>query len=165
MKTLNVGLIGYKFMGRMHSNAWIKAPLFFDLNIQPVRKLICGIPEKPLQAFAEKWGWQESTTDWREVVERPDIDIVDIRAAKFASRHCRGRGEGRKAHLLRETAWRSPAQAQEMYAGREDGRHRALPQPQLPARPRGRAGQTSDRRGQDRTDLPLARGVPAVVDH
>ncbi len=78
MKTMNVGLIGYKFMGRMHTNAWMKAPLFFDTNIQPVRKLLCGIPEKPLQEFAAKWGWEECTTDWREVVNRPDIDIVDI---------------------------------------------------------------------------------------
>ena len=83
MKTLNVGLIGYKFMGRMHSNAWMKAPLFFDTNIQPVRKLICGIPEKPLREFAQKWGWQESTTDWHEVINRPDIDIVDIAAPTF----------------------------------------------------------------------------------
>ena len=80
MKTLNVGLIGYKFMGRMHTNAWMKAPLFFDTNIQPVRKLICGIPEKPLEEFAEILGFEQCTTDWREVVSRPDIDIVDIAA-------------------------------------------------------------------------------------
>lgn len=83
METLNVGLIGYKFMGRMHTNAWMKAPLFFDTNIQPVRKLICGIPEKPLQEFAKKWGWEESTTDWHDVIERPDIDIVDIATPTF----------------------------------------------------------------------------------
>jgi predicted dehydrogenase len=86
MKTLNVGLIGYKFMGRMHTSAWMKAPLFFDTNIQPVRKLICGIPEAPLREFAAKWGWQECTTDWREVVERKDIDIVDV-AAPTALHH------------------------------------------------------------------------------
>jgi predicted dehydrogenase len=81
--TLNVGLIGYQFMGRMHTNAWMRAPLFFNTNIQPVRKLICGIPEKPLQEFAEQWGWEEYTTDWHELVERPDIDIVDISAPTF----------------------------------------------------------------------------------
>lgn len=82
-KTLNVGLIGYKFMGRMHTNAWMRAPLFFDTGIEPVRKLICGIPEEPLREFAREWGWQECTTDWHEVVNRPDIDIVDISAPTF----------------------------------------------------------------------------------
>jgi len=82
-RNLNVGLIGYRFMGRMHTHAWMKAPLFFDTDIQPVRKVICGIPEKPLKEFAEKWGWEECTTDWREVVNRPDIDIVDIAAPTF----------------------------------------------------------------------------------
>ncbi len=78
MKKANVALIGYKFMGKAHSNAWIKAPLFFDLNLQPVRKVICGRHKEPLKTFAEKWGWEEIETDWRKVVERRDIDIIDI---------------------------------------------------------------------------------------
>jgi len=78
MKKVNVALIGYKFMGKAHSNAWIKAPLFFDLNLQPVRKVICGRHKEPLKTFAEKWGWEEIETDWRKVVERRDIDIIDI---------------------------------------------------------------------------------------
>ncbi len=78
MKTLNVGLIGQKFMGRMHSNAWIKAPLFFDTPIKPVLKIICGRHKQQAQAFAKQWGWQEATDDWREVVNHPDVDVVDI---------------------------------------------------------------------------------------
>ncbi len=80
MKTLNVAIIGYKFMGKAHSNAWKNAPRFFDMNIQPILKVACGRNEDPLREFAENWGWEEIETDWRKVIERDDIDIVDISA-------------------------------------------------------------------------------------
>jgi predicted dehydrogenase len=67
MKKLNIGIIGTKFMGRAHSNAWIKAPLFFDLVSQPYLMAACGRDKASLQKFAEKWGWQEVETDWRKV--------------------------------------------------------------------------------------------------
>jgi len=78
MKELNVAILGHRFMGRAHSNAWIKAPLFFDLPAKPVLKLAVGRDEAALGAFADRWGWQETATDWREAVERDDIDVVDI---------------------------------------------------------------------------------------
>lgn len=78
MKTMNVGLIGYKFMGKAHSNAWRNAPLFFDMKIKPVMKVVCGRHEGAVQEFADKWGWEEVETDWQKVVERDDIDIIDI---------------------------------------------------------------------------------------
>ena len=78
MKQLNIGLIGYKFMGRAHSNAWIKAPLFFDIPCLPVLKVACGRHESSLKEFAQKWGWQEPETDWKKLIARPDIDIIDI---------------------------------------------------------------------------------------
>jgi predicted dehydrogenase len=78
MKTLNVGIIGYQFMGRAHSNGWIKAPLFFDLNVKPVLKVACGRNLSAVEEFSQRWGWEEVSTDWREVVSRPDIDIIDI---------------------------------------------------------------------------------------
>jgi predicted dehydrogenase len=78
MKSMNVGIIGYKFMGKAHSNAWIKAPLFFDLSIKPNLKVACGRNEKGVKEFAEKWGWEETETDWKKLVERPDVDIIDI---------------------------------------------------------------------------------------
>jgi predicted dehydrogenase len=83
MKQLNVALVGYKFMGKAHSNAWKKGPLFFDSNIEPVMKVVCGRHEEPLKAFATNWGWQEIETDWRNVVWRDDIDIVDIATPTF----------------------------------------------------------------------------------
>lgn len=78
MKTLNIGMVGYKFMGRAHSNAWKKASLFFDLNCELVLKVACGRNEASLKEFATKWGWEEVETDWKKVVARPDIDIIDI---------------------------------------------------------------------------------------
>lgn len=77
-KTLNVGLIGCGFMGRTHSNAYRKAPNFFDLPYQPVLKTVCGLEEAQAKAFAEKWGYESFTTNWKEVVEDENIDIVDI---------------------------------------------------------------------------------------
>ena len=77
-KTLNVGLIGYGFMGRTHSNAYCKVNNFFDLAYRPVRKVICGLEEGEAKAFAEKWGYESHTTDWKKVVEDENVDLVDI---------------------------------------------------------------------------------------
>jgi predicted dehydrogenase len=78
MKKLNVGLIGYGFMGRTHSNAFRKVNNFFDLEYQPVLKAVCARSGDKAKAFADKWGYQSVETDWRKLVERDDIDIVDI---------------------------------------------------------------------------------------
>jgi predicted dehydrogenase len=77
-KQMNVAIIGSRFMGKAHSNAWKKAPLFFDMPIEPRLKLACARQEQPLKEFAARWGWEETETDWRKVMERDDIDIVDI---------------------------------------------------------------------------------------
>lgn len=77
-KKLNVGIIGHRFMGKAHSNAWLKAPLFFDLDAQPILKTACARSEDELSVFAKTWGWESTETDWRKVVEDPEIDIVDI---------------------------------------------------------------------------------------
>lgn len=78
MKSLNVAIIGSKFMGKAHSNAWLNTPRFFDLPIKPVLKVACARNEEELKTFAENWGWEETETDWRKVVERDDVDIIDI---------------------------------------------------------------------------------------
>ena len=77
-KPLNVGLIGYGFMGRTHSNAYRKAPHFFDLPYKPVLKAVCGLEEDQAKAFAQRWGYESYTTNWKEVVEDEKIDIIDI---------------------------------------------------------------------------------------
>ena len=77
-KKLNIGMIGYGFMGRTHSNAFSKAPHFFDLPYEPVLKTVCARNAEKAQAFASQWGYENIATDWREVVESPDIDLIDI---------------------------------------------------------------------------------------
>jgi predicted dehydrogenase len=78
MKTLNIGLIGYGFMGRTHSNAFLQAPRFFELPYRPVLKAVAARKEDRVRKFAENWGYESFTTDWRELVGRKDIDVIDI---------------------------------------------------------------------------------------
>jgi predicted dehydrogenase len=77
-KTLNVGLIGYGFMARAHSNAYRKVNNFFDLEYQPVLKAVCARDAAKLKAFADTWGYESVETDWRKLIERPDIGLVDV---------------------------------------------------------------------------------------
>ncbi len=77
-KKLNVGMVGYGFMGRTHSNAFSQVGHFFDLPYQPVLKAICARDAGKAAAFAAQWGYETSLTDWRRLVESMDIDLIDI---------------------------------------------------------------------------------------
>jgi predicted dehydrogenase len=77
-RPLRVAMIGYGFMGAAHSQGWRTAPRVFDLAAEPEMTVIVGRNENAVADAAAKWGWAESATDWREVVARDDIDIVDI---------------------------------------------------------------------------------------
>ncbi|MFO1020717.1 MAG: Gfo/Idh/MocA family oxidoreductase [Planctomycetales bacterium] len=77
-KPLNIGLIGYGFMGRTHSNAFRQVNKFFNLEYQPVLKACCARNEEKIKEFAANWGWESYETDWRKLVERKDIDVIDI---------------------------------------------------------------------------------------
>ena len=83
MKTLNVGIVGYKFMGKAHSNAWKKAPLFFDLDVQAGPQGGLRRHQESLKAFASRWGWEQTEADWKKMVHRDDVDIVDISAPQY----------------------------------------------------------------------------------
>jgi predicted dehydrogenase len=78
MKNLNIGLVGYGFMGRTHSNAFLQAPRYFDLPLKPVLKAICARNADRAKAFAANWGYESIETDWRALVARKDIDLIDI---------------------------------------------------------------------------------------
>src|SRR5438067_5316041 len=78
MKRLNIGLVGYGFMGRTHSNAFHQAPHFFDLPCKPVLKAVAARNEDRVRKFADNWGYESYVTDWRELVARKDIDVIDI---------------------------------------------------------------------------------------
>ena len=77
-KPLNIALVGYGFMGRTHTNAFLQAPRFFDLPYQPVLKTICARNAGRAKAFAAQWGYQSVTQDWRRLVDSKDIDLIDI---------------------------------------------------------------------------------------
>ncbi len=77
-KKLNVGLIGYGFMGRTHSNAYHKVKHFFDVPYDPVLKVVCGLVEEEAKAFADKWEYKSYVTDWHKVIEDGNIDVVEI---------------------------------------------------------------------------------------
>ena len=77
-RTLNVGMIGYNFMGKAHSNAWRQAPRFFDLPAGVNLHTICGRSAKNVEAARAQLGWQKAATDWKAVVSDPEIDIVDV---------------------------------------------------------------------------------------
>ena len=81
-KTVNIAMVGAQFMGKTHSNAWRKVGMFFDMPAEPVMKVLCGKFEEEVQV-AEKWGWEETSLDWKKTVARGDIDIIDICTPNF----------------------------------------------------------------------------------
>jgi predicted dehydrogenase len=84
-KQLNIGVIGCGFMGRAHSNAWRQVNHFFKREHQPVLKACYGREEDKdkLLEFQAKWGYETIETDWRKIVERDDIDVIDVCAPNF----------------------------------------------------------------------------------
>jgi myo-inositol 2-dehydrogenase/D-chiro-inositol 1-dehydrogenase len=78
MKNLNIGLVGYGFMGRTHSNAFLQAPRYFDLPYRPVLKAVAARNKARVEKFAGNWGYESYETDWRKLIERSDIDVIDI---------------------------------------------------------------------------------------
>ncbi|WP_436232338.1 Gfo/Idh/MocA family protein [Conyzicola nivalis] len=71
-------MIGHGFMGAAHSQGWRTAPRFFDLPLRPEMQVLVGRSAEAVRAAADTWGWAETATDWRSVIERDDIDVVDI---------------------------------------------------------------------------------------
>jgi len=78
---INVAIIGSRFMGRAHSNAYRQVKAFFDPPLSPRLRLACGRDVAALRDFARRFGWEEYLTDWRDAVTRDDIDLVDICAS------------------------------------------------------------------------------------
>jgi predicted dehydrogenase len=78
MPTINVALIGYQFMGKAHSNAYRQVSRFFSPTLTPRMRVICGRTPARVRAAARDLGWEEAATDWREVVNRRDVDLVDV---------------------------------------------------------------------------------------
>src|SRR5437667_3936346 len=77
-KPLNVGIIGYGFMGKAHSNAYAQVNHFFDLPYKTVMKAVCARSADNAKKFADQWGYESVETDWRKLIARKDIDLIDI---------------------------------------------------------------------------------------
>lgn len=75
---LRVGMVGYAFMGAAHSQGWRTAGRVFDLPLNPVQAVICGRDDAAVRVAASRHGWASTETDWRALVERDDVDLVDI---------------------------------------------------------------------------------------
>ncbi len=86
LKPLRIGIIGYGFMGRAHSNAYRKVNQFFELGHRPVLQACSARSEDKIKAFADNWGYESYETDWRKLIERDDIDVIDI--ATPNNTHC-----------------------------------------------------------------------------
>ncbi|MFO0959285.1 MAG: Gfo/Idh/MocA family oxidoreductase [Isosphaeraceae bacterium] len=78
MRDINIALIGEGFMGRTHSNAWAQVPKFFKAPARALMHTSCGRSEERPKTFANHWGWQHATSNWRTLVHSPEIDLVDI---------------------------------------------------------------------------------------
>jgi predicted dehydrogenase len=107
----NVALLGQKFMGRAHSNAYLRAAKFFNLPLTPVMHSIVGLDLIALAPFADRWGWKNYSTTWKDVVKDPDIDLVDVSTPNYmhAEQACTALAAGKHvacekplAHTLRD---------------------------------------------------------------
>ncbi|HET6297242.1 MAG TPA: Gfo/Idh/MocA family oxidoreductase, partial [Kribbella sp.] len=78
MTNLGIGLIGYAFMGAAHSQAWRSAPRFFDLPLHPEMTVLCGRNAEAVEAAASKLGWSGTETDWRKLLTRDDVQLIDV---------------------------------------------------------------------------------------
>jgi predicted dehydrogenase len=121
MRTLNVAIIGTKFMGKAHSNAWLNAPHFFDMEIKPVLKVACGRNKADCVEFADRWGWEEIETDWRKVVTRDDVDIIDVSVPTYLHHEIAIAAARAGKHIFLEKPFAlSLEEAQEMLDAAED---------------------------------------------
>ncbi|WP_240416070.1 Gfo/Idh/MocA family protein [Paenibacillus periandrae] len=84
MKQVNIGMVGYKFMGKAHSHAYRDLHMFFPKVAKPAMKLICGRDEQGVAQAAEQFGWDGYVTDWRDLLNNDDIDVIDINAPSNA---------------------------------------------------------------------------------
>jgi predicted dehydrogenase len=114
-RTIVVGLIGYNFMGRAHSNAWRQAPRFFDLAANVRMKTICGRDKRKVRHAAAKLGWEAAVIDWRDAIADEEIDVIDICTPNDAhSEIAIAAAEAGKAVLCEKPLGRNVAECERM---------------------------------------------------
>lgn len=116
MKSMNVAIIGTKFMGKAHSNAWLNSPRFFEMDLKPVLKMACGQNVSDLKIFAERWGWEQTETDWQKVIQNDEIDIIDISVPTYLHHEIAVAAAKAGKHIFCEKPFAlTVAEAKEMY--------------------------------------------------
>ena len=122
-KKLNIGLVGYGFMGRTHSNAFLQAPRFFDVPYEPVLKAVCARNPDRVKAFAANWGYETTVADWRALVDRKDIDLIDIASPNDTHAEIAvAAAQAGKMVMCEKPLGRSAAEAEKMAAAVEAAR-------------------------------------------
>ena len=120
---LNIGLVGYGFMGRTHSNAFLQAPRFFDVPFEPVLKAVCARNADRVNAFAANWGYENAVTDWRGLVDRRDIDLIDIASPNDTHAEIAiAAAQAGKMVMCEKPLGRNGAEAEKMVAAVENAR-------------------------------------------
>ncbi|MFF2481763.1 Gfo/Idh/MocA family protein [Paenibacillus sp. NPDC058071] len=122
MGNVRVGMVGYKFMGKAHSNAYRALPMFFpQAKAKPVMKAICGRNAEALEQARSQFGWEDAVTDWRELIARDDIDLIDINAPSDAHKEIAIEAAKAGKHLFCEKPLAlSLADSREMLAAAEE---------------------------------------------
>ena len=165
LRPLRVGMVGYGFMGAAHSHAWRTAHRFFDLPLTPVLRTLAGRTESALVAAAERYGFEQTTTRWQDLVEDPEIDVIDIctpgdthfeiaMAALAAGKHV----------LCEKPLANSVEESAEMAAAASEASNRGDPQHLrllLPPHPGAGVRAPARRRGRGGRDPPGPCPVPA----
>ena len=165
-KPLNIGMIGYGFMGRAHSNAYRQVNQFFQREYRPVLKACCARKEDKIKAFAENWGYESFETDWRKLIERKDIDLIDVCSPNNTHHEIvLAAAEAGKMILCEKPLAMNVAEAEEMVRRRREGRRGQHGLVQLPPRAGHLAGQAAGRRRPHRPAVPLSGHLPAGLDH
>ncbi len=124
---LGVGMIGYSFMGAAHSQAWRVAPRFFDLALRPEMTVVAGRTADSVAAAADRLGWADSETDWRRVLERDDVDLIDICTPGDTHAEIAIAALAAGKHVLCEKPLaNSVAEAEEMTAAADDAASRGV---------------------------------------
>jgi predicted dehydrogenase len=122
---INVALIGYAFTGRAHSNGYRQVGRLFSPRLTPRMKVLCGRTASAVERAARTLGWDEAATDWREVVQRPDIDLVDVGTPGDSHAEIAiAAAEAGKAVICEESLANTVAEAERMLASvRKAGGH------------------------------------------
>jgi hypothetical protein len=154
---IGVGVIGYGFMGRVHSNAYLKIPYSFaSPAASPVLRALCGRNAAKAEDAARRLGYEGWCTDWKDLVRDPELRIVDVCTPD--DEHAADRGGGAGKHVIGLAARR--CRGKSPWRRRSEGGRQEHALPQLPLPPRRAPGQAAHRPGSDRHRLSLPGGVP-----